>query len=188
MLPCTLPGTRNGSQCALLPPPFYADVSHCTVTVCSTLFHRRSLVVMPCLVLPGVFAAFGPQPSCSSAAAAAQLPLASRLDTALDMLLGVQTLHTFGASAPSDVLAMATAPKVLAWAGQPPASVTVAQLIEVLVYVGLSPSAPLPNVLVTLTMTPASLGALTQSVDAWVSTCGVKGRCPLSVSQGWQRR
>jgi hypothetical protein len=59
-------------------------------------------------------------------------------------------------------------PTVLTVVSDPPSKVSVGEVFEMLVFVGLSASAPLPNTPVSLSLTPAALGDLKESVDAFV--------------------
>ncbi len=58
---------------------------------------------------------------------------------------------------------------MLAIVSSPPDVVSVGQLFEVSVFVGLAASAPLPNFAVSLSITPSSLGSLLESVDDFIA-------------------
>ena len=57
---------------------------------------------------------------------------------------------------------------VIGMVSSPPATVTVGELFEVSVFVGLSSSSPLANYPVSLSITPTELGVLKESVTDFI--------------------
>jgi hypothetical protein len=74
-------------------------------------------------------------------------------------------------------------PAVTSLTLQPPESVVVGDMFQVLVFVGLSSTAPLANYPVTLSITPSSLGQLTESVQTFIRR--LSGQ-PVVESDAWQ--